>query len=128
MGPWPTGSASRNVGADNVVTGQWTTHLLEQPARSNATTGQSKPQRLQAAVAAHLGDIARASPVSGSPQVIVTIDNAPRHRGAGGDHVLAPYPHLQLYRLPRYSPQLNVITRCWRGCAVGPPISGCSPA
>ena len=44
----------------NLVTGQLTTRLLEQPARSKAKTGQSKQQRLQAAFAAHLGDIVRA--------------------------------------------------------------------
>ena len=30
------------------------------------------------------------------------------------EHVLATYPHLPLYRLPSYSPQLNVIERLWR--------------
>jgi hypothetical protein len=100
--------------AVNVVTGQLTTRLLEQPARSKAKTGQSKHQRLQATFAAHLGDIAQAYPVSEYPQVLITIDNAPWHRGAGVEHVLATYPHLQLYRLPSYSPQLNVIERFWR--------------
>ena len=30
------------------------------------------------------------------------------------EQVFATYPHLQLYRLPSYSPQLNVIERFWR--------------
>jgi hypothetical protein len=91
-----------------------TTRLLEQPARSKAKTGQSTHQRLQAAFAAHRGDIARAYPRSGSSKVIVTIDNAPWPRGAVVEQVLATYPHLQLYRLPSYSPQRNVIERFWR--------------
>jgi hypothetical protein len=98
----------------NLVTGQLTTRLLEQPARCKAKTGQSKQQRLQAAFAAHLGDIARAYPASSYPEVVITIDNAPWHRRAGIEHVLAAYPHMRLYRLPSYSPQLNVIERFWR--------------
>jgi DDE superfamily endonuclease len=98
----------------NLVTGQLTTRLLEQPARSKAKTGQSKQQRLQTAFVAHLHDIARAYPVSAFPEVVITIDNAPWHCGAGVAQVLAAHPHLRLYRLPSYSPQLNVIERFWR--------------
>ena len=98
----------------NLVTGQLTTRLLEQPARSKAKTGQSKQQRLQTAFVAHLCDIARAYPASAFPEVVITIDNAPWHRGAGVAQVLETHPHLRLYRLPSYSPQLNVIERFWR--------------
>ena len=96
------------------MTGQLTTHLLEQPARSQAKTGQSKQQRLQVAFAAHLRDIASAYPASQYPEVVITIDNAPWHRGALMEQVLAAYPHLRVKRLPSYSPQLNVIERFWR--------------
>ena len=48
------------------------------------------------------------------PDVVITIDNAPWHRGAGVEQGLAAHPHLHLYRLPSYSPQLNVIERFWR--------------
>ena len=114
VGTWDNKDLVYCLAALNVVTGQLTTRLLEQPARSKAKTGQSKHQRLQAAFAAHLGDIARAYPSSRYPTVIITIDNAPWHRGAVVDQVLATYPHLQLYQLPSYSPQLNVIERFWR--------------
>jgi hypothetical protein len=70
-----------------VVTGQLTTRLLEQLARSKAKTGQSKQQRLQAAFAAHLRDIAGAYPARKYPEVIIPIDNAPWHRGALLEHV-----------------------------------------
>jgi hypothetical protein len=98
----------------NFVTGQLTTRLLEQPARSKAKTGHSKQQRLQTAFVAHLRDIARMYPASTFSEVVITIDNAPWHRGAGVEEVLAASPHLCLYRLPSYSPQLNVIERFWR--------------
>ena len=114
VGTWDNKDLVYCFAAVNVVTGQLTTRLLEQPTRSKAKTGQSKHQRLQAAFAAHLGDIARAYPGSEYPLVIITIDNAPWHRGPVVEHVLATYPHLQLYRLPSYSPQLNVIERLWR--------------
>jgi DDE superfamily endonuclease len=98
----------------NFVTGQLTTRVLEQPARSKAKTGHSKHRRLQTAFVAHLCDIARRYPARTFPEVVITIDNAPWHRGAGVEEVLATYPHLHLYRLPSYSPQLNVIERFWR--------------
>jgi hypothetical protein len=53
------------LAALNVVTGQLTTRLLEQPARRKAKTGQRKQQRRQAAFAAHLRDMARAYPARG---------------------------------------------------------------
>jgi transposase len=46
--------------------------------------------------------------------VIITIANAPWHQGAEMAEVLATHRHLQLYRLPSYSPQLNLIERLGR--------------
>ena len=114
VGTWDNKDHVQCFAALNVVSGQLITRLLEQPARSKAKTGQSKQQRLQAAFAAHLQDIARAYPARGYPQVVITIDNAPWHRGTQMEQVLQAHPHLQLYRLPSYSPQLNVIERVWR--------------
>ena len=54
-------------------------------------------------------------PASVYPEVVITIDKAPWHRGAGVEQVLAAHPHLRLYRLPSYSPQLNVIERFLAG-------------
>ena len=102
------------LAALNVVTGQLTTRLLEQPARSKAKTGLSQQQRLQGAFAAHLRDIAWAYPASQYPEVVITIDHAPWHRGTLMPQVLAAYPHLRVKRLPSDSPQLNVIERFWR--------------
>ena len=114
VGTWDNKDQVYGFAALNVVTGQLTTRLLEQQARSTAKTGQSKQRRLQGAFAAHLRDIARAYPASKYPEVVITIANAPWHRGALMAQVLAAHPHLQLKRLPSYSPQLNVIERFWR--------------
>jgi transposase len=114
VGTWDNKDQVYCLAALNLVTGQLTTRLLEQPARSKAKTGQSKQQRLQVAFASHLREIARAYPANEYPKVLITIDNAPWHRGVLMDQVLAAPPHLRLYRLPSYSPQLNVIERFWR--------------
>ena len=65
-----------------MVSGQLTTRLLEQPARSQVKTGQSKARRLQVAFAAHWRDIARAYPGDVHREVVITIDNASWHGGA----------------------------------------------
>ena len=39
---------------------------------------------------------------------------APWHRGPRIDAALAENPHLECYRMPSYSPQLNVIERFWK--------------
>jgi hypothetical protein len=92
VGTWDNKDQVYCFAALNVVTGQLTTHLLEQPARSKAKTGQSKQQRLQVAFAAHLREIARAYPASQYPEVVITIDNAPWHRGALMEQELAVIP------------------------------------
>jgi transposase len=46
--------------------------------------------------------------------VVLVIDNAPWHQGARISQALKECSHLELYRLPRYSPQLQIIERYWR--------------
>ena len=46
--------------------------------------------------------------------MVVLIDNAPWHAGKVVEDALAEHPHLELKRLPSYSPQLNVIEQFWR--------------
>jgi hypothetical protein len=102
-------------GALNVVTGQLTTRIVERlrpPAKGPRAT--PKQRVLQAAFARHLRDIARAYPAAHYPRVVLVIDNAPWHRGALITAVLTALPHLELYRLPSYSPQLQVIERLWK--------------
>ena len=46
--------------------------------------------------------------------MVVVIDKAPWHRGAVINKALAVYRHMELYPLPSYSPQLQVIERVWK--------------
>ena len=69
---------------------------------------------MQEAFAAHLRHVAGLYPADNYKRVVVIIDNAPWHRGQPIDEALAENPHLEFYRLPSYSPQLNVIERFWK--------------
>jgi transposase len=102
-------------GALNVVTGQLTTRLVERlraPAKSKKA--RSGRRCWQEGFARHVRAIARASPAPQYPRVVLIIDNAPWHQGALVTQVLKEWPHLELYRLPSYSPQLQVIERLWK--------------
>jgi transposase len=101
-------------GVINTVTGRLHTNTLESPARAKAKTGRSKTRRMQEAFAVHLRHVARLYPAQDHPRVVLIIDNAPWHRGGPIPAALADHPHLELYRLPSYSPQLNVIERFWK--------------
>ena len=45
---------------------------------------------------------------------VLRIDNAPWYRGGPVNEALGDSPHLELKRLPPYSPQLNPIERFWK--------------
>jgi transposase len=98
----------------NVVTAAVHANLLESPARAKQATGKSKTRRMQEAFAAHLRHVARIYPADRHERVVLIIDNAPWHRGGPIDEALADHPHLEFYRLPSYSPHLNVIERFWK--------------
>lgn len=102
-------------GALNLLTGQLTTRLIEKP-RASAKSPQSRvgQRSLQEGFARHLRDIARAYPAAHYPRVVLVIDNAPWHRGALITQALKECSHLECYRLPSYSPQLQIIERFWR--------------
>jgi DDE superfamily endonuclease len=114
VGTWDNKDLVYSFAAMDVVTGQLTTRLLESPTKATSHTGHSKTARLQQGFLAHLHDIARAYPAALGTPVILTIDNAPWHQATGLAQVLADHPQLELYRLPSYSPQLNLIERLWR--------------
>lgn len=102
-------------GALNLVTGQLTTRLVERlRASAKAKKSWAGQRSLQEGFARHLRDIARAYPAAHYPRVVLVIDNAPWHRGALITQALKACPHLEFYRLPSYSPQLQVIERFWR--------------
>jgi transposase len=100
-------------GALNLVTGQWTTRLVE---RSQQTTkpAPSKQRYLQVGFARPLRDIAQTSPAEQYPRVVLVIAKASWHKGVMITEGLAASPHLDLYSLPSDSPQLQVIERFWK--------------
>jgi hypothetical protein len=101
----------------NCVDGRLHTRTLESRQKQNREAkrrGVSKARRLQEAFARHLRDVAAAYPAHPHGRVVLVIDNAPWHRGRAVTDVLAANPHLGLYRLPSYSPKLNVIERFWK--------------
>ena len=98
----------------NLVSGALHSNTLESLQAANRNSGQSKTQRMQRAFGEHLRHVGRMYPPEQFPRVVLTIDNAPWHRGQAIREALAAYPHLELYRLPSYSPKLNVIERFWK--------------
>ena len=100
-------------GALNLVSGRLTSRVVARP-RKRKRPAVSKHRYLQAGFATHLRAIAHAYPATSHPRVVVVIDKAPWHRGAVINEVLATYRHLEVYPLPSYSPQLQVIERFWK--------------
>jgi len=98
----------------NAVTAALHANTLESRAAAGRRAGRSKTRRLQEGFAAHLRHVARHYPAHRHRRVVLVIDNAPWHAGEPVRQALADNPHLELYRLPSYSPQLNVIERFWK--------------
>jgi hypothetical protein len=88
--------------------------LLRSARLAGRRQAVAKTRRMTDAFAAHLCRVARAYPAARHPRVVLVIDNAPWHRGPAVAAAPAANPHLELYRLPAYSPQLNAIERLWR--------------
>jgi len=99
----------------NCISGKLHTRTLESRQADNRRArkckGISKARRMQQMFARHLEDVVAAYPAQ---RIVMIVDNAPWHRGAAVNELLARHPLLQLYRLPSYSPQLNVIERFWK--------------
>ena len=98
----------------NITDGRLITRLLPSTQRQRRREGSHKTRRLQAMFARHLRDVGRAYPAAQFPRVVITIDNAPWHRGEPIRAALRDHPNVELYRLPSYSPQLHVIERLWK--------------
>jgi DDE superfamily endonuclease len=92
-------------GALNLVSGHLCTRIVE---HRRASSGE---RSLQAAFVRHLRALARTYPAVRYPRVVLVIDNAPWHKGALVTTWLKHLPHRELYRLPSYSPQLQVMER-----------------
>jgi len=98
----------------NLLSGAVHANTLESLQKDNRKKEESKTRRMQRAFADHLRHVGRLYPRAESKRVVLTIDNAPWHRGPLINEALAENPHLEFYRMPSYSPQLNVIERFWK--------------
>ena len=98
----------------NLATAAVHANLVCSPKDATKKTGKSKVRRLQEAFAAHLRHVGRMYPAAESRRVVLLIGNAPWHAGEPVRRALEDNPHLELKRLPAYSPQLNPIERFWR--------------
>jgi transposase len=98
----------------NLLSGAVHSTTLESLQAANRKSEDSKTRRMQRAFADHLRHVGRKYPKAEFQRVVLTIDNAPWHRGPLIDEALRENPHLEFYRMPSYSPQLNVIERFWK--------------
>jgi transposase len=114
VGTWDCKDATYVFASMNLAHGRLTTHLHDHRAKAHRPKDVSKTRLFQEAFVRHLGDIARRYPPEKHDQVVLIIDNAPWHKGQLIAEALEKHHHLKLYRLPSYSPQLNVIERLWR--------------
>jgi hypothetical protein len=102
------------LGVLNLSSGALHTTTHESLQAANRKGKQSKTKRMQRAFGCHLRHVGRMYPAEKFKRVVLTIDNAPWHRGGPINEALKQNPHLELYRLPSYSPKLNVIERFWK--------------
>jgi len=98
----------------NLISGAVHANTLESLQKANRKSTDSKTRRMQRAFADHLRHVGRVYPKEENQRVVLTIDNAPWHRGPLIEAALRENPHLEFYRMPSYSPQLNVIERFWK--------------
>ena len=98
----------------NLITGAVHSNTLESLQAQNRKNKESKTRRMQCAFADHLRHVGQMYPREKNKRVVLTIDNAPWHRGSLIDEAMRENPHLEFYRMPSYSPQLNVIERFWK--------------
>lgn len=101
-------------GVLNLLTGAVHATTSESLQAVNRKRTESKTRRMQHAFADHLRHVGRMYPAERFKRVVLTIDDAPWHRGPLIAAALAENPHLEFYRMPSYSPQLNVIERFWK--------------
>jgi hypothetical protein len=114
VGTWDNKGLLYVLAVVNLVTAAVHANTLECPRDARRKTGKSKNRRLTEAFAAHLRHVGRVYPKGQYRRVALVIDNAPWHAGEAVDDALRDNPHLELKRLPAYSPSLNPIERFWR--------------
>jgi transposase len=114
VGTWDCKHLLHVFATVEVITARLHTNTVESRTGLLRRTGESKTRRLQRAFADHLRQLGRRYPAAKHARVVIVIDNAPWHAGEPVEKALADNPHVELYRLPSYSPQLNVIERLWK--------------
>jgi hypothetical protein len=97
----------------NLLSGAVHANTPESLQAADRKRKESKTRRMQRAFADHVRHVGRVYPAEQYKRVVLTIGNAPWHRGPLIDAALAENPHLEFYRMPRYSPQLDVIEWFW---------------
>src|SRR3954469_510443 len=65
----------------NLLSGALHTTTLESLRAANRRSGESKTRRMQRAFGEHLRHVGRRYPAGQNKRVVLTIDNAPWHRG-----------------------------------------------
>ncbi len=78
----------------NLISGALHANTAESLQAANRKSKESKTRRMQRAFAAHLRHVGRAYPQQTFRRVVLTIGNAPWHRGKPIDEALAENPHL----------------------------------
>ena len=105
-------------GSINIISGKLTTNIFRISKRNQSKSNHKKLRNdmssFQLAFARHIKKIAQSYKASDYDEVIVVMDNAPWHKSKEVAKLLLNFPHIKLYRLPSYSPQLNPIERFWK--------------
>jgi transposase len=114
VGSWDCKDVVHVFASVDMTSGRLTHHLYASEHRERRVDGMSKTARMQREFARHLRQVGRAYPRDAWLRVVLLIDGAPWHRGRLVDAALRDNPHLLLYRLPPYSPQLQPIEKLWR--------------
>lgn len=114
VGTWDNKDQVYAFASINLITAQLTPRLLQSTAAQRRKKTLSRTRRMQQAFARHLRDVGRRYPKEHFPRVVITLDNAPWHRGPSIRRALDKVLHVEFLRLPSYSPQLNVIERFWK--------------
>lgn len=114
VGTWDNKAQVYVFGSVNTVSGRLTTNLISIPTRIKHKTGKSKVRHLQETFVKHIKSVGRHYSQTDYDRVVLVIDNAPWHRGEVVKQALEANPHVELYRLPSYSPELNPIERWWK--------------
>ncbi|WP_225888408.1 transposase [Myxococcus xanthus] len=114
VGTWDCKDVVHVFGSVNLVTGQLTHHLFESQHAERRRDGLSKTSRMQREFARHIEQVGRTYPADSCLCVVLLVDGANWHRGRVVDEALRANPHVLLYTLPPYSPELQPIEKLWR--------------